>query len=304
MTPKPPPNDEVLEAKHAAHSDACCYVLICEAVKIPEYAHMSGHIYFGEYPGRTISPEKLRLRFEIEDASYLLRDAVSPVDAIRYKEYFTQLLTIAQMGLLCEKANPAYAATDLEKLKQAIVKQQSKTVRGKHLNRLMWLTFGLAAVLTALAVWVSPMIAKAGLPIEQRHVPLIVNCLIMIAAAMVCTWLSFAITFSEIRFDELRDPQNDHLSPIQRVLCVALETLILALFGYKKLAGVFLGDFSTQRLGEDIGSALVFGIACGLSQRVLSQTIEPIVQSVISGMKKPAINQASQAAAERVDQRG
>jgi len=262
----------------------CYFGWVSEASKVAGHESMVGEIYFGTVANRIAPPVMSGLRDEIEMVTVALHQLFPDRSRPKFRNYFEQLLSLAQMGLVCENANPAAAIEALDTLKKRIVRLEGARIKTGYLNRLLWVVAA-----CGVAFWVAGMLTNYFVPVTETYKHRPGNYLYMLAAAMPAMWLSFAtrkkLGFS---FDDLTQPESDLMGPFHRVIYVIGFTLILALLGYLKIAGVFLGDFSTQNLDQSIASALVFGAICGLSETLLATTVGPHASRIMTAMSQPA----------------
>lgn len=262
----------------------CYFGWVCEASKVRGHELMVGEVFFGTVPNRIVPPVMSGLRDEIEMVTAALHQLFPNRADPKFRNYFEQLLSLAQMGLVCENANPAAATEALETLKKRIVRLEGARIKTGYLNRLLRVV-----VACGVAFWVTGLLVNYFVPVTENYKHRPGNYLYMLAAAMPAMWLSFAarkkLGFS---FDDLTQPESDLMGPFHRVIYVIGFTLILALLGYLKIAGVFLGDFSTQNLDQSIASAMVFGAICGLSETLLATTVAPHASRIMTALSQPA----------------
>jgi hypothetical protein len=262
----------------------CYFGWVCEASQVKGQERMIGEIYFGTVPNRQVPPIMSGLRDEIEMVSVALHQLFADRQDPTFRKYFAELLSLAQMGLVCDNANPAAAIEALNTLKKRIVRLEGRRIKSRYLNRLL-----IVAAIAGLVFWFAGLVTNHFIPVTDtfKHRP--GNYLYMLAAAMPAIWLSFAarkkLGFS---FEDLTQPEDDLMGPFHRVAYVVGFTLILSLLGYLKIAGVFLGDFSTQNLDQSIASALVFGAICGLSETLLATSVAPHATRIMTAMSQPS----------------
>jgi hypothetical protein len=226
------------------------------------------------------SKEELKLRNDCERVATVLRDQVPQQ---QFRELFSELLGIAQLGLVGASANPALAATTLSEFKERLVISIGHGVRKKYLTRLGWTTAGWAAGFVCCGV-IIPLAVQSVKSVSVDAV-LIRNYGCMLAAAMAGLWISFAVR-KDFTFEDLFHPEADLLGPAHRAIFVALCTSVLALICASKVAGVSLGNFTTDAIATDIRSALLFGGLSGIGERFLGDAIVPRARQMLSGLAK------------------
>lgn len=276
---------KTLLAQHADHGDECSYIVVDDASQIKGQETMSWEVYFTQHPERKAPPDKVELQALIEDTCEVIRETIRPSNPEQAERSFKKLVALAQMGLRCKIANPAAARSDLIRLREALIRDYGRRQRARHLNYLAKLNGLLGCLILFVGFCLEPILRRAGVSVPAFPVQ-IGNYCAMAAAALGSMWLAYAMRTPRMTFDELRDPTNDHLEPLHRVMYVAGLTIILAFFGELKFLGVFMGKFSTERIGVEWQSALVFGIVCGLSERLLGDAVTPYAESIIKTISK------------------
>jgi hypothetical protein len=252
---------------------------------MPGRSDMPGHIYFAPVPNRLVPTEKDQLRHDIEVVARSLRELFAGKDLAndpRFREHFRSLLSAAQLGLLCGDANPAQGRAALDTLKDNVLESELKAVKNGYLNRLGKWVAGSAIVFVVVGLAVGhfwPTLASAGKPS---------NYAFMLAAAMPAMWLSFVTRKQKWTFADLCRPEEDLMQPGHRIAYVVCFTSLLALICGEGIAGVSVGNFSTAKIGESLGSAIIFGTACGLSEKLLATTIAPHITRIMSGLGRAA----------------
>lgn len=268
-------------SEEMANDPNCAFGFIGECVGISNHENRPGHIYFAPVPGHVVSPEKVRLQGSIELTAGDLRELQTVVPEYEFREYFGELLSLAQVGLLCGHANPNIAALALNNLKLRIVQRLGPAMKRRYLNRLGRVVLLAAVFYVAIGSamrWWQPVVIRA-LDVQSQIRPS--NYLFMLAVAMLSMWLSFASRKTRFTFQDLVRPEEDMLGPVHRVVYVSGFTSLLALFCSANIAGVSIGNFSTQILGADLVSATIFGAVCGLSEKLLATTVDPHVRRII-----------------------
>lgn len=176
-----------------------------------------------------------------------------------FTQYFVQLLSLAQSGLVGDGAAPDRALQTLDNVRAEVTNRYSGRVKNDHLMALgAWaLAFSGVGVAITLLTDMPAMNAFATLWI----------------GAMVGVWLSFAHRKREFAFDDLYIPEKDHLSPALRLVFAGCLTIIIGILASLGAFQVKIGSASTADLVSDLRVAFVLGTLCGFSEIGLSDQI-------------------------------
>jgi hypothetical protein len=288
------------------------YQVVCEANGTCGLPNKPGHLYFSPAQGVTVRAEEQQFKGECEMVADVLRTHVQQTNPAQFREFFAELLACAQLGLVGNEANLSEAQNTLTAFKKRLIVQAGQHFRRRYLNRLLCIT-SLFAVLFLLSGIFGPRLASGGREAKmteqhqqnesktgegasrERPQPKtdepqqgilshsIRNYSFMLATAMLGLWLSFALRKS-FTFEQLFLPEADLLGPFHRVIFVIFSTSLIALLCYLKVAGVSVGNFSTQEIPFSAASAILFGALSGVGEALLSDAIVPHVKKVFGGI--------------------
>lgn len=85
-----------------------------------------------------------------------------------------------------------------------------------------------------------------------------------ILGAVTGTWVSFGARKFEIEFEDLASLEKDKMTPVIRLIYIAVASLIFALLMSVGLIDVKIGNVDISKAFTDIKPALVIGVLCGL----------------------------------------
>lgn len=213
--------------------------------------------------GEKIPDDQLELRDKTDSALTTIRILFGN-ERGRFDEYFRPLLSLAQLGLVGNSANPSLAQRALDSLKFEIVTREGGAIKNGYMKKLgrMSLALGLPAILVGI--------------LFQQYAPLLytlVSFLFLWAGCMMGVWLSFGARKIQISFDELVILEQDRLSPSIRLVFAGSLTLIIGLLIATKALVLQLGDFSTANFMVDVKVQLLIGALCGISEQALSSKV-------------------------------
>lgn len=217
-------------------------------------------IAFGLVPGLQGEPpeDQLSLKSDVEATLTSLRLIYLHDDA-SYKQFFRQLLALAQAGLVGPHAQPIVATRALLSLKADVVAKEGAKVKNRYMRELGRTALVLAAV--PLAIYV--VIGLLDLDSAVRGFALLwVGC-------MAGVWLSYGYRRATITFADLAIPESDRLEPFMRLCFAGVLTEAIGLMLFKQVISVEIAGLATASLATDPAVALIVGLVCGISELVL-----------------------------------
>lgn len=213
--------------------------------------------------GTTIPEDQLELRDEVDKTLTVIRmlfENNSPL----FEEYFRPLLSLSQLGLVGDSANPKLAMRALSSLKEEIVSRQGGRIKNEYMIHLgkYSLLFGLPPLILAIIA------LKYFPPIKQ------ISCFFFLwTGCMAGVWLSFGARKIVLNFDELHILEKDRLNPVVRLIFAGLLTIVIGLLLSTGAIVMELGSLSTKSFGSNIEVSILVGLLCGLSEQALSTKI-------------------------------
>jgi cation transporter-like permease len=213
--------------------------------------------------GEVIPDDQLELRDKIDSALTTLRILFGD-QRERFEEYFRPLLSLAQLGLVGESANPPLSQRALNSLKAEIVSREGGAIKNGYMIKL-----GLASLALGLPAIILGILIQSYAP----DLKTLGGFLFLWTGCMVGVWLSFGARKIQLSFDELGILEQDRLNPSIRLIFAGSLTMIIGLLIATKALTLQLGDFTTANLTSDIKTQLLIGALCGISEQALSSKV-------------------------------
>lgn len=154
-------------------------------------------------------------------------------------------------------ANPAQTETAefaLMKLKDEIVLVEGKRIKNHYMKYLgidALIIGAIASIVLGICFYFTRWIGC-------------ISVLCIIIGALTGTWVSFGARKFEIEFENLASLEKDKMTPVIRLIYIAVASLIFALLMNVGLIDVKIGNVDISKAFTDIKPALVIGVLCGL----------------------------------------
>ncbi|MBX3410303.1 MAG: hypothetical protein KF859_10500 [Phycisphaeraceae bacterium] len=177
-----------------------------------------------------------------------------------FRDYFTQLVAIGQIGLTGDTPQIDLARRILNGLRDDIIIREASAHKNRHLidlGRAVLIAAGAFAAMGALFYW-----------LLGDH-PL-VNLNQLLTASMAGVWVSFGARKVTYAFSDIATPDEDRLKPWARVVFVSLLTTATSLLFVSGAVEVRVGSFSPSTWPTEVVSAALFGFVLGFSEQVLA----------------------------------
>ena len=191
-----------------------------------------------------IPKEQQELYVKAESACNIIK-ALENTDKQTKKKYFDKLLSLSQVGLV---ANPAQTETD------EIVLVEGKRIKNHYMKYLgidALIIGAIASIVLGICFYFTRWIGC-------------ISVLCIIIGALTGTWVSFGARKFEIEFEDLASLEKDKMTPVIRLIYIAVASLIFALLMNVGLIDVKIGNVDISMAFTDIKPALVIGVLCGL----------------------------------------
>lgn len=209
------------------------------------------------------SDEQLLLKDEVEHALMVLR-TLFPTGGARFESYFAPLLSLAQVGLSADPAQPAVARRALLALKNQVLVWEGARIKNRYMKEL-----GLRSVLLAIPPALICVLVRKYYPPGT----LFAQFAMLWAGCMAGVWLSFGARKTAWSFDDLHIPEQDRLEPFVRLFFAGLLTIIIGLSFSTGTIVVTVGAVSTSDINDNLRVALLIGMLCGFSEQILSSRV-------------------------------
>ena len=222
-----------------------------------------------------IPRDQRNLKSEVERSLVVISSIYQASDpAFRY--YFPRLLSLSQMGLTGETANPEAATDTLEDLQKEFLDRQGNDAKRIYYRKVSYaaLSLGLAPLVFGLIVVARPDIFSKWLygdiaPQETMSITHIGNFVIVWGAAVLGVLLSGLLQTIDVPFSRLHVLEEDQTNSWIRCVIVGSLALLLALLLYKRFVEINIGGIQITSLYTDTVTSIIFGVLCGLSGRAL-----------------------------------
>ncbi|WP_019962141.1 hypothetical protein [Woodsholea maritima] len=222
---------------------------------------------------RDIPPAYSQLKSNIERTLSVLRALYQPQDKV-FKDYYGELLALAQYGLKGPTAQPQQAELTLANLQQRFHNSEKGKVISQHMTKTLKLyaiVFGTCAALALLLYGLLVLTPWAFNPVVLSTLPGL--CLgLTLTAFMRC---------KTVNFYDLHAIDADRFSPWMRAAFALVLLCVTAIF---LKAGVFqieVGELAISEFDAKALSGLLFGLVVGITQ-------EPLIARIEAIAKKPA----------------
>jgi hypothetical protein len=215
-----------------------------------------------EIQAKDIPREQLELRDQIAGALSIVRIIIT--DTTRFEEYFRNLLSLAQAGLVGETANPDLALRALKEFKDDVTAREAGRIKNQYMKNLGFRACLLVAVLCA--IWLAVFLLKQGSPFLS-------NLFRFEIGTMIGVWLSFGTRKPILSFEDLHILEEDRLEPTVRLLFAGLLALIVALAFHLKVVTLTLGSLTTEQLDSQPWVAFFLGLLSGVGEKALSTNV-------------------------------
>jgi len=218
-----------------------------------------------------VPQEQLELKEEVERALSVVH-AIFPAADGRFHTYYRQLLSLAQAGLVGEYADPTVAKQALVTFKGDVTAREGGRIKNKYMKLL-----GLRALLVGAPALVAALLWRY---IDPQDV-VAANALLLWVGCAAGVWLSFGARKTTLTFEDLQIPDEDRLEPIVRLFFAGLLTMIIGLSFSLGAVAISVGAVSTSQVNDDYRVALLIGLLCGFSERILSTKVASLASSFL-----------------------
>ena len=161
---------------------------------------------------------------------------------------------MSRVGLVPEYAQTNASKIALEKLQEEIVLVEGKRIKNEYMKVLAIEALVLFAIASGLAFLVDSYV----------HISIVWNIWAVIIGALVGTWVSFGARKFEIGFDDLASLEKDKMNPWIRLIYISVAAVIFVLFMDAGLVEIKVGNIDTAAALENMHSAFIIGLVCGL----------------------------------------
>ncbi|WP_298147539.1 hypothetical protein [Flavobacterium sp.] len=230
-----------------------------------------------------VSENQQKLHLEIEKTLVVVRKLFENTP-IELQHYFSQLLTLAQAGLVPEEnAQPTISFNALQQLKAEIIDKKSGEVKNTYFK-----TLGLKAAYLGLPILIVALTIKTIYYFKNydiiNNLSTFSNFLFVWCASLIGVWLSFGARKTVLTFEELTTIEEDRLEPVIRLIFVGVMALMFSLLFYKEAIVLEIGKISTKSITTDSFTAIIFGVFLGLSEKLIGQKLTKKATSLFESL--------------------
>lgn len=198
-------------------------------------------------------PESQRtLYVEVEHTNSIIKNLICTSKEVK-SDYFKKLLSLAQVGLVGDKAQPALALESLKKLKEEILLTEGMRIKTSYMMGL-----GKWALLMSIASMLCFMIA------DYLELAYLKSYFIVFTGAQVGTWISFGARKFNISFEELCLFEKDMMDKSLRLVYIGIAAVLVLLMLNLNLIHINVCGLSSETLNERGDFVFFIGTVCGL----------------------------------------
>lgn len=223
--------------------------------------------------GEEIPAEQQRLRDDIARTLIVLRMLYADGDG-RFEEYHRRVLSLAQTGLVGDRAQPDLARRALRTLKEEITAREGGRVKNRHMKRLGGWAASFAGV---------PLVVVMTTGLLDIALAEFKSFALLWAGSMIGVWLSFGARKRVISFEDLHIIEEDRLEPPVRLLFAGFLTILLGLSLSTGALSVALGGIQATQFTGSVEVAVLLGMLCGFTEKALPMTVAAEARNLLPG---------------------
>ncbi|PKL35838.1 MAG: hypothetical protein CVV44_20180 [Spirochaetae bacterium HGW-Spirochaetae-1] len=209
--------------------------------------------------GQDIPEDQLELRDQVDKTLTVLK-MIFEDDDKKYFTYFRQLLSLSQLGLVGNSANPKLAMRALNTMKDDILSLEGGKVKNIYMLQLGKAALKLSILPFALFFIVLYFGFSSTIPYY----------LCSIIGSLLGVWLSFGIRKIYLKFEDLNILEKDRLNPYLRLFFSVALTIVICLLITTQAAVFEIGGLSTKNYLSKYEISFLVGVFCGISEKALS----------------------------------
>lgn len=230
-----------------------------------------------------VTENQQKLHLEIEKTLVVVRKLFEN-SQIELQHYFSQLLSLAQAGLVQDNAQPTISLNALAQLKLEIIDKKSGEIKNTYFKQL-----GIKAI----KLGVLPFILSLGFKgyyyfqtsnevLESLNI--FTNFLLVWSSCLFGVWLSFGTRKTILSFEELTTIEQDRLEPYLKLIFISSIALVFSLLFYKKVIIIEFGSIATTGIESDPFISMIFGIFLGLGENIIGNKLTKKVSSLFESI--------------------
>ena len=211
------------------------------------------------------------LYVKIEKTLNIIKTLKNTSEEIK-ENYFEELLSIAQVGLVGEKANPNIAKKALELLKDEIIIVEGQRIKNEYIKDLGIKASILIGILTILYIGIH----------NNSSIRTIENYIMVFIGSIIGTWVSFGARKVNITFEQLSIPEEDMMDTWIRLIYIGISSMIFMLFLNTGIVKIEIGGINSTKIAVSYELQLLIGIICGLIESKIGLRIYNQANKIIS----------------------
>lgn len=223
-----------------------------------------------EYAGEKLPENQKNLYDEVERTNTVIQSLKNT----RYetkREYFNKLLSLAQVGLTGENAQPEVAISALNLLKEQICTREGGRIKNQYMMQL-----GINATIMVLISFGVLIIC------DKMNINECRPYLCTFLGSQIGTWLSFGARKVKLSFDELHIIEEDRLGPWIRLIFIGITSIVFMLFINSGIVQIAIGSISIEDIRKSVELQILIGTMCGLLEHKLAIGILHKTNEIIS----------------------
>ncbi len=246
---------------------------------------------------RPLPKEQLELQQEIDEVLHTVRDLyleqTDGSDVMRpkpqFRTFYVRLFYLAQLGLEGSNISPEAARISLEGVKSDLIDAEAGRVKNEQLRRRGVTALMLAIPFIGLYLMMRLTPANSGLANLLHSIGIerlvLANFMLLWVGCFVGVWLSYGIRTTDFSIDDLTITDSDRLQPVIRMLFAGTLTMILGIALTLGIVQLSVGSFALTDFAASPMLAFLLGAFCGISERLLPNTVARQASDFISKAK-------------------
>lgn len=245
-------------------------------------------------PNASLPEDQIALRADIYSALFVLRQLDAAVHP-NVQQYAKRLSSIAILGLCGAVAQTDVAARALEQLKCEVVDNDGQLIKNRYARMMGWM----AAVNALLGAYLYAAIkcnywpwflgsVLACLGLAEADLTWLRSYMFAWGGALAGAWVSFIWRHGDLAFNDLGRIRPNWVTAQIRLLYTAMQTLIIGLLMHLQVLSFQLGKFDTKEFPINPLVALLVGVLCGYSEKLLPLVISSKATSLFGDAAAPA----------------
>lgn len=230
-------------------------------------------------PEDALPEDQVALRSDIYSALFVLRQ-LNEAEHPNLQQYAKRLRSIAILGLCGQEAQTDIASKALEQLKAEVVDHDGQLIKNRYARMMGYMAAAdafLGAYLYAAIkcnYWPWFLGAQLGcLGLTDVDLVSLRSYMFAWGGALAGAWVSFIWRQSIIAFNDLGRIRPNWITAQIRLLYTAIQTLVIGVLMHLQMIAFQVGRFDTVEFATNSLVALLVGVLCGYSEKLLPLVI-------------------------------